>query len=163
VSTKKAPPEEGAKLGNNVSRLTSKTPEHYTPEWLVEKSRLVLGGIDLDPASCAQGPPRFVEGTHKLVCRVDLGTRNFIGRPDFRGVHLIIKVLIEAGLGSLSHVSQPSSQSVKRVRFTGDSPTMDNFVAFFPPEGNEYDESIDAFKDVFSEVGAVSIPSFGPA
>jgi ParB family chromosome partitioning protein len=33
-------------------RLTSRTDEWYTPSYLVELSREVLGGIDLDPASC---------------------------------------------------------------------------------------------------------------
>lgn len=33
-------------------RHSSNTNEHLTPEWLVKMSRRVLGGIDLDPASC---------------------------------------------------------------------------------------------------------------
>ncbi len=28
--------------------------EHYTPAWVVEKARRVLGSIDLDPASCEE-------------------------------------------------------------------------------------------------------------
>lgn len=34
-------------------RHSSETVECYTPVWLVEKARYVLGGFDLDPASCA--------------------------------------------------------------------------------------------------------------
>lgn len=37
---------------NNI-RHSSEHTSHFTPEWLVEKARFTLGGIDLDPASSA--------------------------------------------------------------------------------------------------------------
>lgn len=35
-----------------IAQHSSETNEHYTPAWLVDMSREVLGEIDLDPASC---------------------------------------------------------------------------------------------------------------
>lgn len=35
-----------------IPQHLSESNEHYTPLWIVEKARLVMGSIDLDPASC---------------------------------------------------------------------------------------------------------------
>jgi hypothetical protein len=37
-----------------IAQHSSKTSEHFTPPAVVEAARRVLGGIDLDPASCAE-------------------------------------------------------------------------------------------------------------
>lgn len=56
-------------------RHSSETNEHYTPADIVEASRLALGGIDLDPASC--------EVANRVVKASRIFTRetNGYGRP----------------------------------------------------------------------------------
>jgi hypothetical protein len=40
-------------LAGGIAQHSSESTDHYTPKHIVEASRTVLGGIDLDPASCA--------------------------------------------------------------------------------------------------------------
>jgi hypothetical protein len=42
-------------MGAVKAQHSSAHPEHYTPKWLVQPAHDVLGGIDLDPASCVLG------------------------------------------------------------------------------------------------------------
>jgi hypothetical protein len=37
-----------------VNTAAAYTPDHYTPEWVVELFREVVGGFDLDPGSCSR-------------------------------------------------------------------------------------------------------------
>jgi ParB family chromosome partitioning protein len=45
--------EQGVYLPGATARRTGDSDERYTPPWLAELARQVLGAIDLDPASCA--------------------------------------------------------------------------------------------------------------
>jgi hypothetical protein len=42
-----------------IVQHSSKTNEHYTPIHVVDRARSLLGGIDLDPASCAEANMRI--------------------------------------------------------------------------------------------------------
>jgi len=46
--------DRAAKVDNAASMRLSATNDWYTPAYIIEKARHVLGGIDLDPASCAE-------------------------------------------------------------------------------------------------------------
>lgn len=37
-----------------IAQHSSESNEWYTPAWIVERARMTMGTIDLDPASCAQ-------------------------------------------------------------------------------------------------------------
>lgn len=46
------------------SGRTSNSPECYTPKWVVDAAREVMGGIDCDPASCAQANETIQAATY---------------------------------------------------------------------------------------------------
>lgn len=56
-----------------TSRHSSETVEHFTPPDIVEAARAALGGIDLDPASCAEAN-RTVKA-HRFFARKENGFR----------------------------------------------------------------------------------------
>lgn len=51
-------------------RHTSKSVEYYTPPYVVDAARQVMGGIDLDPASCARAN-EIVRATQYFTVRDD--------------------------------------------------------------------------------------------
>lgn len=62
-----------------IAQHSSKTNEHFTPTEVVEASRAVLGGFDLDPASCAEAN-RVVLAERWIGQEIDGLTRTWSGR-----------------------------------------------------------------------------------
>lgn len=56
----KAPTKQKPK---NVVQHSSESNEHYSPEFIVEPARALMGGIDLDPASCPKANEVVKAGT----------------------------------------------------------------------------------------------------
>lgn len=62
-----------------IPQHSSKTNEHYTPAHVVEAAREVLGGIDLDPASC-EVANRTVQASRIYTIEDDGLEQNWSGR-----------------------------------------------------------------------------------
>jgi ParB family chromosome partitioning protein len=57
------------------AKHSSVTTEHYTPHKIVDAARALMGGIDLDPASCAQANTEIVRAP-KIFTAADDGLRH---------------------------------------------------------------------------------------
>lgn len=156
----------------------SKNMECYTPWWLVEKARAVLGGIDLDPASCEEAN-KTVRATLYYDKESDGLTEPWFGRvfvnppgdprgklpqafwaklaaevADGRALSFIWIAFNVSQLRTLQGTSRwllnKSHVCVlsKRVRFTGDSPTKDNAVLY-------YGSSFHLFDSEFQHHGSI--------
>jgi hypothetical protein len=54
-----------------IAQHSSESNEHYTPRDIVERARLLMGGIDLDPASCEEANKTVKAGM--IFTKVDDG------------------------------------------------------------------------------------------
>ena len=63
----------------SIVQHSSKTNEHYTPALVVERARALMGGIDLDPATCLEAN-KVVQATHILTEYDDGLAYNWAGR-----------------------------------------------------------------------------------
>lgn len=155
----------------------SESAEHFTPPWLLERVRRVMGAIDLDPCSCTEAQANV--GAGRWYSAADDGLdqpwagRVFINPPgDRRGAlpkRFWCKLAEEVAAGNVVEVTwlafnlaqlrtlQVDSQLLpecdvcvlrERIRFTGDSPTKDNAVLYWGP-------SRDRFADAFADVGTI--------
>ena len=154
----------------------SSTPEHYTPPEWVERVRTVLGGIDLDPCSCAAAQKIVKAATYYTIDDNGLTKpwrgRVFINPPgDARGKlpRLFwdkLQAEVEAGhvesyvwlAFNISHLRtlRPAFDLIavphQRIRFTGDSPTKDNaFIA--------WGVDVTRFESVFAPVASCWCPT----
>lgn len=57
-----------------LAKHSSATVEHYTPHRIVDSARAIMGGIDLDPASCEQANREIVKAP-KFFTREDDGLK----------------------------------------------------------------------------------------
>jgi len=58
--------------GEDIAKHSAVTVEHYTPTWIVDSARAVMGGIDLDPASTSLVNDAHVHAT-RFYCEADDG------------------------------------------------------------------------------------------
>lgn len=79
-------------MTNNASyRKQSRSTQHFTPNKYIESARLVMGSIDLDPASCDNANKYFVKATNYFTEVEDGLTKTWFGNvfcnpPYKRGV-----------------------------------------------------------------------------
>lgn len=75
-----APPPTPSRMSQAMQLMTSQsTDEWYTPGWVIELARAVLGGIDLDPASNATAQ-RTVQAARYFTAAEDGYSRPWAGR-----------------------------------------------------------------------------------
>lgn len=165
----------------------SKTAEHYTPSWLVEAARRVMGSIDTDPCSCEEAQKTVKAGTYFTKeqdgLKQEWHGNVFVNPPGGRGVPQAFwrKLMQERSLGNarrfvwlafnishlrtLQQVWVPGLEGCllcvpeRRIPFSGNNPTKDNAVLF--GGATTVNEHV-AFYDAFSAYGAIWGPRHAP-
>ncbi len=66
------------KIAANAKHSTESV-EHYTPRWVVDGARTLMGGIDLDPASCAKAN-KYIRAAEFYTKRSNGLTKSWHGR-----------------------------------------------------------------------------------
>ena len=157
---------------------SSATAEHYTPREIIRLVHRVMGGIDLDPASCPEA--NSVVGARMFYTAEQNGLeqgwygRLFINPPgDRRGsLPKLFWIKLGASVNTRDvteftwlafNISQLRTLQdacpwllaecdvcipSSRIRFSGDSPTKDNAVLYWGPNRN-------LFRRNFSDLGQV--------
>ena len=161
-------------LTSNAQRMqSSESNEWWTPSPYIEAARAVLGGIDLDPASCAEAN-ETVKAQRYYSAKDDGLTRPWAGRvwlnPPYggRAGAFVTRLAESAGTGDVNAaVCLVSSHSTDtawfrplwdallcftygRIHFNGpgDAATHGSVLAYFGPDR-------DAFAAEFAQFGAV--------
>ena len=171
---------ENPSIVAHVSQNTG-DEEWYTPAYIVEAARKVMGGIDLDPASTAQAN-ETVKAARYFTKEDDGLAKEWEGRvwlnpPYTKGV--IVRFMtkfyaskIKAGVAITNNSTETNYGNIAlmhsdavcfllgRVAFLhgsgeakGNSPLQGQMILY-------RGEDTDTFRDVFCEIGAVLIPSF---
>jgi ParB family transcriptional regulator, chromosome partitioning protein len=160
----------------------ARSDEWYTPPWILERARAVMGGIDLDPASCpraqrvVQARCMFFKGDGALTH--PWGGRVWLNPPysSPRLEHFIRKLLAEVRARRVRDalVLVPNSTDLpwcQELLAEADVCWLRRRVAFWhrdpstPLRGNprgsivaHLGDDVDRFEDVFGDLGVVSIP-----
>jgi len=70
----------GMKSSATLAKHSSASVEHYTPHKIVESARALMGGIDLDPATCKQANDEIVHAPNYFTKEHDGLARSWSGR-----------------------------------------------------------------------------------
>ena len=160
------------------NEFSSASAEHYTPRWIVELAREVMGGIDCDPATCLEAQ-EWIQAKVFYTIKTDGLKHPWLGRawinppgdkqsklPKAFWAHL--KTEVDACRVNEFHwlafnisqlrVLQPEVENCwivvpdQRIRFSGTSPTRDNAIIYYGPNS-------DKFIRVWEKHGAVWEPT----
>ena len=160
-----------------MSDLLQLTDEHYTPAWIIDLARDVMGGIDLDPASCAEanltvrawhwygrehdGLVKYWGG--RVWCNPPGGAHGRLVRRFWTRLWEAVDIgtVPEFTWLAFNHSQLRTLQPRigqcwicvlrHRLKFTGTSPTRDNAIVYWGPNH-------DRFVAAFREHGAIWAP-----
>ena len=160
--------------------------EYYTPEYIINAARTVLGRIDLDPASCERAQSVVNANTYYSkdddgLCKTWRG-RVWLNPPFSDPKPFVIKLIDEYEAGNVQSAIILTNNSTETrwgqaliarypVCFVGAKEGRGSRIAFWkenpaePEKGNRYSQMIfylgnhpDRFAQIFSEHGLIMVP-----
>ena len=149
----------GKKLDDEFS---SASAEHYTPRWIIELAREVMGGIDCDPATCLEAQ-EWIKAKVFYTLKTNGLLPRWFGRiwinPPGDKQSKLAKAFwkhlwsqpdtinefhwLAFNISQL-RVLQPEVENCwiavpnQRIRFSGTSPTRDNAIIYYGPNSDKF-------------------------